>query len=59
MRWGLVMVPVQALEATSLAFVGHAWGVWRTGVVVVDDGAGLLVRRPGERGVGMGDLRGE
>lgn len=25
-RWGLVMVPVQALEATSLAFVGHAWG---------------------------------
>ncbi|KAK8183081.1 uncharacterized protein BKA78DRAFT_258102 [Phyllosticta capitalensis] len=34
MRWGLVMVPVQALEATSLAFVGHAWGVWRTGVVV-------------------------
>lgn len=29
MRWGLVMVPVQALEATSLAFVGHAWGAWR------------------------------
>lgn len=28
-RWGLVMVPVQALEATSLAFVGHAWGSWR------------------------------
>lgn len=25
-RWGLVMVPVQALEATSLAFVGHHWG---------------------------------
>ncbi|KAL4879928.1 hypothetical protein BJY04DRAFT_192679 [Aspergillus karnatakaensis] len=25
-RWGLVMVPVQALEATTLAFVGHAWG---------------------------------
>ncbi|TLS21318.1 uncharacterized protein PpBr36_10405 [Pyricularia pennisetigena] len=23
-RWGLVMVPVQALEQTSLAFVGHA-----------------------------------
>lgn len=23
------MVPVQALEATSLAFVGHAWGAWR------------------------------
>ncbi|UNI18613.1 hypothetical protein JDV02_004868 [Purpureocillium takamizusanense] len=25
-RWGLVMVPVSALEATTLAFVGHAWG---------------------------------
>ncbi|KAL4944137.1 hypothetical protein BDV06DRAFT_220606 [Aspergillus oleicola] len=25
-RWGLIMVPVQALEATTLAFVGHAWG---------------------------------
>ncbi|KAL6406007.1 hypothetical protein AUP68_10565 [Ilyonectria robusta] len=25
-RWGLVMVPVQALEATSLQFVGHNWG---------------------------------
>lgn len=38
-RWGLVMVPVQALEATSLAFVGHAWGAWRKDV-------GVLVRRP-------------
>ncbi|KAK2769810.1 hypothetical protein CKAH01_15005 [Colletotrichum kahawae] len=28
-RWGLIMVPVQALEQTSLAFVGHAWGAWR------------------------------
>ncbi|KAH7162045.1 hypothetical protein B0J13DRAFT_632834 [Dactylonectria estremocensis] len=28
-RWGLVMVPVQALEATSLQFVGHNWGAWR------------------------------
>ncbi|KAL3473841.1 hypothetical protein BJX99DRAFT_260956 [Aspergillus californicus] len=26
-RWGLVMVPVQALEATTLAFVGHSWGM--------------------------------
>lgn len=25
-RWGLVMIPVQALEATPLTFVGHAWG---------------------------------
>jgi Na+-driven multidrug efflux pump len=28
-RWGLVMVPVLALEATSLAFVGHRWGAFR------------------------------
>lgn len=28
-RWGLVMVPVQALEATTLTFVGHNWGTWR------------------------------
>ncbi|RYP66500.1 hypothetical protein DL771_007760 [Monosporascus sp. 5C6A] len=25
-RWGMVMVPVQALEATTLAFIGHGWG---------------------------------
>ncbi|KAL2810604.1 hypothetical protein BJX63DRAFT_434120 [Aspergillus granulosus] len=25
-RWGLMMVPVQAAEATTLAFVEHAWG---------------------------------
>jgi hypothetical protein len=25
-RWGLFMVPVQALEATTLTFVGHNWG---------------------------------
>lgn len=31
-RWGLIMVPVQALEASSLAFVGHAWGQWRAAV---------------------------
>ncbi|PHH65249.1 hypothetical protein CDD81_3108 [Ophiocordyceps australis] len=28
-RWGLVMVPVHALEATTLTFVGHEWGRWR------------------------------
>ena len=28
-RWGLVMVPVQALEASTLAFVGHNWGHFR------------------------------
>ena len=26
------MVPVQALEATTLTFVGHAWGKWRAEV---------------------------
>ncbi|KAK5712883.1 hypothetical protein LTR17_017852 [Elasticomyces elasticus] len=39
MRWGLIMVPVQALEATSLTFVGHAWGAWRRNV-------GTEARRP-------------
>lgn len=38
-RWGLVMVPVQALEATSLAFIGHAWGSWRSII-------GATTRRP-------------
>ncbi|KAL4725845.1 hypothetical protein ACLX1H_006519 [Fusarium chlamydosporum] len=28
-RWGLIMVPVQALEATALQFIGHRWGEWR------------------------------
>jgi Na+-driven multidrug efflux pump len=31
-RWGLIMVPVQALEASTLTFVGHNWGQWRTRV---------------------------
>ncbi|KAJ5116073.1 hypothetical protein N7456_000421 [Penicillium angulare] len=30
-RWGLIMVPVQALEASTLAFVGHNWGRFRAG----------------------------
>ncbi|WQF90493.1 hypothetical protein CDEST_15507 [Colletotrichum destructivum] len=38
-RWGLIMVPVQALEQTSLAFVGHAWGAWRQAI-------GVETRRP-------------
>lgn len=29
-RWGLVMVPVQTLEASSLTFIGHIWGAWRS-----------------------------
>jgi Na+-driven multidrug efflux pump len=28
-RWGLIMVPVQALEQSSLAFIGHSWGKFR------------------------------
>jgi Na+-driven multidrug efflux pump len=28
-RWGIIMVPVQALEASTLTFVGHARGHWR------------------------------
>lgn len=28
-RWGLVMVPVHALEASTLTFVGHRWGMYR------------------------------
>ncbi|KAL8696795.1 MAG: hypothetical protein Q9224_002616 [Gallowayella concinna] len=38
-RWGLIMVPVSALEATSLAFIGHAWGRWRRE-------AGIRERKP-------------
>lgn len=29
-RWGIVMVPVNALEATSATFVGHNWGDFRS-----------------------------
>lgn len=28
-RWGLVMVPVMALEATTLRLIGHSWGALR------------------------------
>jgi hypothetical protein len=31
-RWGLIMVPIQALEATALTFVGHRWGAFRNSV---------------------------
>ena len=31
-RWGIIMVPVQTMEASSLTFIGHAWGRWRKGV---------------------------
>ncbi|KAK4697793.1 hypothetical protein P7C71_g322, partial [Lecanoromycetidae sp. Uapishka_2] len=38
-RWGLIMVPVQALEASTLAFVSHRWGQWRARM-------GVGVQRP-------------
>jgi Na+-driven multidrug efflux pump len=38
-RWGIFMVPVQALEASTLTFVGHAWGKWRSEV-------GPTIKRP-------------
>ncbi|KAB8304146.1 hypothetical protein EYC80_003566 [Monilinia laxa] len=38
-RWGIVMVPVNALEASTSAFVGHAWGAWRKD-------AGIETRKP-------------
>lgn len=31
-RWGLIMVPVSALEATTLTFVGHSWGYVRASI---------------------------
>ncbi|CAN9239545.1 unnamed protein product [Alternaria sp. RS040] len=34
-RWGLIMVPVMALEATTLTFVGHSWGALRASIVGV------------------------
>jgi len=45
-RWGLVMVPVLTLEATSLAFVGHRWGRWRREV-----GAGITQARASKKDV--------
>ncbi|RAL14198.1 uncharacterized protein BO97DRAFT_279722 [Aspergillus homomorphus CBS 101889] len=41
-RWGLIMVPVQALEATSLAFVGHFWATFHLDL----DYSSHLVRNP-------------
>ncbi|XP_044721497.1 uncharacterized protein HRG_04412 [Hirsutella rhossiliensis] len=40
-RWGFVMVPVSALEATTLTFVGHNWSRWRS-----DIGIATLRPRP-------------
>ncbi|KAF2651210.1 hypothetical protein K491DRAFT_729870 [Lophiostoma macrostomum CBS 122681] len=38
-RWGLVMVPVQALEATTLTFIGHSWGQFRKSIGITSDDA--------------------
>ncbi|KAF7903011.1 hypothetical protein EAF00_002913 [Botryotinia globosa] len=38
-RWGIVMVPVNALQASTSTFVGHAWGAWRKSV-------GIETRKP-------------
>lgn len=36
-RWGLIMVPVMALEATTLTFVGHSWGNIRASLQTVTE----------------------
>ncbi|KAI3321679.1 hypothetical protein HD806DRAFT_545877 [Xylariaceae sp. AK1471] len=48
-RWGLVMVPVNALEATSLQFIGHRWGqqvFWITRPVLLSLAIALAVEVP-------------
>ena len=36
-RWGLIMVPVSALEATTLTFIGHSWGQVRASLNNLND----------------------
>jgi Na+-driven multidrug efflux pump len=31
-QWGVITIPIQALEATTLTFVGHRWGQWRRNI---------------------------
>ena len=56
-RWGLVMVPVQALEATTLTFIGHSWGDFRNNMIphsandVGDDGLRRQLRKFADSGV--------
>jgi hypothetical protein len=40
-RWGLIMVPVLALETTTLTFIGHSWGRFRRSLNVE------IIRTPG------------
>jgi hypothetical protein len=45
-RWGLVMVPVLALDATASAFVSHRWGAWRREIGVTTlRPAGVTLRK--------------
>ena len=47
-RWGLVMVPVMAFEASSSTFVGHRWGAWKAMVGVAgarDPGTAKATRK--------------
>jgi Na+-driven multidrug efflux pump len=44
-RWGLIMVPVMALEATTLTFVGHSWGALRATVTSISRAAKLQITR--------------
>jgi hypothetical protein len=41
-RWGLVMVPVMALDVTSSTFVGHAWGQFRARLPLGETGEGTV-----------------
>lgn len=45
-RWGLIMVPVAALEATTLTFVGHSWGKFRA---TLGEAADIAERRVSSR----------
>jgi Na+-driven multidrug efflux pump len=38
-RWGLIMVPISALEATTLTFIGHSWGNVRASLTVLSTSA--------------------
>lgn len=40
-RWGLIMDPVFALEATTLTFIGHSWGKFRKSLDIE------VIRTPG------------
>ncbi|KXS20257.1 hypothetical protein M427DRAFT_405693 [Gonapodya prolifera JEL478] len=45
-RWGIVMVPSNALEASSSTFVGHAWSTFQTNHVSVKDVPGTSSVEP-------------